>query len=189
MRCALALVFASSFAAPIQAQQSASAQQQVMVECRDFGSSGNNYLASNETIINGKACRPAGAPLQVVDSASKLTPAQPATSQPTPPAAPQNPVASPSASVHQGGQSTSPCVILKRMGPADEVTSHIYSFGIRGKQFQFVEGQLPKGVSFHGRLTDHDVRSIEEKGGTVVVIEPHYTPDDIDHARRSCHEK
>jgi hypothetical protein len=35
-----------------------------------------------------------------------------------------------------------PCVILKRMGPADQVTSHLYAFGTRGKQFQFVEGQL-----------------------------------------------
>ena len=26
------------------------------------------------------------------------------------------------------------CMILKRMGPADEVTSHLYSFGFRGKQ-------------------------------------------------------
>jgi len=56
-----------------------------------------------------------------------------------------------------------PCVILKRMGPADEITSHLYSFGIRGKQFQYVEGNLPKGTSFHGRLTDHDARKILDK--------------------------
>ena len=37
------------------------------------------------------------------------------------------------------------CVILKRMGPADEITSHLYSFGFRGKQFQYVEGKLPEG--------------------------------------------
>jgi hypothetical protein len=79
-----------------------------------------------------------------------------------------------------------PCVILKRMGPADEVTSHLYSFGIRGKQFQSVEGQLPTGVSFHGRLTDHDVRNIQNKGGKVVVIEPKYTTVDLDHARQEC---
>jgi len=79
------------------------------------------------------------------------------------------------------------CVIVKRMGPADEVTSHLYSFGIRGKQFQYVEGQSPKGVSFHGRLTDHDVRAIENKGGKVVVIEPKYTTADLDHARQECH--
>jgi hypothetical protein len=33
------------------------------------------------------------------------------------------------------GTGGSVCVILKRMGPADQVTSHLYSFGIRGKQF------------------------------------------------------
>ena len=40
------------------------------------------------------------------------------------------------------------CVILKRMGPADQVTSRLYSFGIRGKQFQYVEGKLPESVPF-----------------------------------------
>ena len=60
---------------------------------------------------------------------------------------------------------TGPCVILKRMGPANEITSHLYSFGIRGKQFQYVEGTLPQGISFHGRLTDHDARKILDKGG------------------------
>jgi hypothetical protein len=83
----------------------------------------------------------------------------------------------------------SPCVILKRMGPADEVTSHLYSFGIRGKQFQFVEGELPRGTGFHGRLTDHDVRSIQNKGGKVVVIEPKYSTVDLDHARQECREQ
>ena len=47
-------------------------------------------------------------------------------------------------------QVASSCVILKRMGPADEVTSHLYSFGLRGKQFQYVEGQLPAGISISG---------------------------------------
>src|SRR5712691_4076192 len=62
-----------------------------------------------------------------------------------------------------------PCVILKRMGPADEITSHLYSFGIRGKQFQYVEGNLPQGISFHGRLTDHDARKILDKGGKIQI--------------------
>jgi hypothetical protein len=75
------------------------------------------------------------------------------------------------------------------MGPADEVTSHLYSFGIRGKQFQFVEGNSPTGVNFHGRLTDHDVRTIQNKGGKVVVIEPKYSTADLDHARQECREQ
>jgi hypothetical protein len=79
-----------------------------------------------------------------------------------------------------------PCVILKRMGPADEITSHLYSFGIRGKQFQYVEGNLPQGISFHGRLTDHDARKILDKGGKIQILEPKYTPADLDAARRQC---
>lgn len=80
----------------------------------------------------------------------------------------------------------SQCVILKRMGPADEVTSHLYSFGIRGKQFQYVEGEFPKGTKFHGRLTDNDVRQIMDKKGKVQILEPKYTQMDLEAARRSC---
>lgn len=79
-----------------------------------------------------------------------------------------------------------PCVILKRMGPADQVTSHLYSFGIRGKQFQYVEGRLPEGVKFHGRLTDNDVRKIQNAGGRVAVVETRYTEETLEQARKSC---
>jgi hypothetical protein len=78
------------------------------------------------------------------------------------------------------------CVILKRMGPADQVTSRMYSFGIRGKQFQYVEGKLPEGFPFHGRLTDHDVRNLQGRGAEVIVIESHYTAEDLKQARADC---
>jgi len=71
------------------------------------------------------------------------------------------------------------------MGPADEVTSHLYSFGIRGKQFQFEGGKLPASVKFHGRLTDHDVRTIQDAGGRVEIIEAHFTDQELEHARKS----
>jgi len=79
-----------------------------------------------------------------------------------------------------------PCVVLKRMGPADEVTSHLYSFGIRGKQFQFEDGQLPDGVKFHGRLTDNDVRTIEKAGGRVEIVNAHYTDQELADAHKRC---
>ncbi len=88
---------------------------------------------------------------------------------------------------HGSGHATQPtCVILKRMGPADQVTSHLYSFGIRGKQFQYIEGKLPDGFPFHGRLTDHDVRNLQARGTEVLVLEPHYTTDDLKQARADC---
>jgi hypothetical protein len=78
------------------------------------------------------------------------------------------------------------CVILKRMGPADEITSHLYSFGIRGKQFQYVEGKLPEGAPFHGRLTDHDVRNLQGRGAEIIVLNQNFTADDLKQARADC---
>jgi hypothetical protein len=72
------------------------------------------------------------------------------------------------------------------MGPADQITSHMYSFGIRGKQFQYVEGQLPLGVKFHGRLTDNDVRKIQAAGAKFVILEPRFTGADLAEARKGC---
>jgi hypothetical protein len=72
------------------------------------------------------------------------------------------------------------------MGPADQVTSHLYSFGIRGKQFQYIEGKLPDGFPFHGRLTDHDVRNLQSRGTEVLVLESHYTTEDLKQARADC---
>jgi hypothetical protein len=85
-----------------------------------------------------------------------------------------------------GTSAQSQCVILKRMGPADQVTSHMFSFGVRGKQFQFVEGRLPKGIKFHGRLTDNDVRKMQDAGATVLIMEPKYAAPDLVEARKGC---
>jgi PEGA domain len=78
------------------------------------------------------------------------------------------------------------CVILKRMGPADQITSRLYSFGIRGKQFQYVEGKLPDGFPFHGRLTDHDVRNLQARGAEVIVVNQNFTADELKQAREDC---
>jgi hypothetical protein len=83
MREFLAVVLISLFAVPIQAQQPpqqpAPPQQVMQVECRDMATSGN-YIAANETLINGKACRPAGSPLQIVDTNPKPVPGNSAVS-------------------------------------------------------------------------------------------------------------
>lgn len=91
--------------------------------------------------------------------------------------------------IPQGGAGHAPqasCVILKRMGPADQVTSHLYSFGIRGKQFQYVEGKLPEGFPFHGRMTDHDVRNLQGRGAEVIILNSSYTSEELKQARDDC---
>jgi hypothetical protein len=72
------------------------------------------------------------------------------------------------------------------MGPADQITSHLYSFGIRGKQFQYVEGKLPDGFPFHGRLTDHDVRNLQSRGAEVIIVNQNYSTDELSQARADC---
>ncbi len=85
-----------------------------------------------------------------------------------------------------GHASQPSCVLLKRMGPADQVTSHLYSFGIRGKQFQYIEGRLPDGFPFHGRMTDHDVRNLQVLGAEVIVLNQNYTPDELKQGIADC---
>lgn len=86
-------------------------------------------------------------------------------------------------------QDLKPCVILQRMGPADQITSHLFAFGLRGKQYEYVEGDLPKKVKFHGRLTDNDMRNILKHGGVVKIIPPKYSEKDLQDARDACKQQ
>jgi hypothetical protein len=47
-----------------------------------------------------------------------------------------------------GHAGSSSCVILKRMGPADQVTSHLYSFGIRGSSSSMSRASCPTDSLF-----------------------------------------
>lgn len=85
-----------------------------------------------------------------------------------------------------GHASQTGCVILKRMGRIDRSKSRLYSFGISGKRFRYVEGKLPEGVSFHGKMTDHDVRNLQARGAQVLVLDLHYTSEDLQEARANC---
>lgn len=78
------------------------------------------------------------------------------------------------------------CVILQRMGRMDRSKTRLYSFGISGKQFRYVEGELPQGFSLHRKMTDHDVRNLQAQGAQVLVLESQYTPEDLKEARAGC---
>jgi hypothetical protein len=168
-----------------------SAQQDttIQMQCRKL-SSGGDALNSDETLVNGMACR------QVKQSAPNPTVHSAAVAPWFPPNAETAAPGKDSAATPESKQEAVPahstmsrqCLILKRMGPADQITSHMYSFGIRGKQFQYVEGDFPVGAKFHGRLTDHDVRNIQSHNGRVVIMEPKYNADDLREAKQSCRQ-
>src|SRR3984957_10189534 len=77
LSCVVSSVIILAFPFIISAQN-----QSVMVECRDLAGS-DNFLGPNETLINGKACRPAGSSItvnltnttSVAKAASKTQPA------------------------------------------------------------------------------------------------------------------
>jgi len=96
----------------------------------------------------------------------------------------QSGAAIPQADAGRGPQVS--CVILKRIGRVGRVTSQLYSFGIRGKQFRYIEGKLPEGFSVQGKMTDHDVGSLRTHGAEVIVLESHYTSEDLKEAQADC---
>lgn len=85
-----------------------------------------------------------------------------------------------------GHASQAGCVILKRMGRIDRSKTRWYSFGISGKQFRYVEGELPEGFFPSRKMTDHDVRNLQAQGAQVVVLESNYTPEDLKEAEAGC---
>lgn len=85
----------------------------------------------------------------------------------------------PPADAGHGSQGS--CVIVKRMAK-----SRLYSLGISGKRFHYIEGKLPEGFSFHGKMTDHDVRNLQARGAQVLVLDSHYTSRDLEDARSTC---
>lgn len=78
------------------------------------------------------------------------------------------------------------CVILERMGTVGQLESRMLSLGVRGSEFQFIEGRLPQGVSFHNKLTEHDVRNLQANGADVVILDADYMPDSLMSAREGC---
>ncbi|MFZ0706458.1 MAG: PEGA domain-containing protein [Candidatus Korobacteraceae bacterium] len=78
------------------------------------------------------------------------------------------------------------CVILERMGTVGQVTSRVMSFGVRGSEFQFVEGKLPEGTTFHNKLTERDVRNLQASGADVVILDSDYMPTALMEAREGC---
>ena len=80
------------------------------------------------------------------------------------------------------------CVILQHMGPVDRGKSRLYSLGLRGRQFRYidVEGKLPEGLPLRDRMTNHDVRNLHVRGVEVIVLAPHYTSEELKEARANC---
>lgn len=82
-----------------------------------------------------------------------------------------------------GQDTVKTCVIVKR---------HVHKFGEDASRlhphrpFDYVEGNYPSGFKWRSELGDGDVRSLQEKGGRVVVMKPDYQASDLEDARKQC---
>ena len=78
------------------------------------------------------------------------------------------------------------CLILKRLGHAEQIASRLYTFDVHGKQFEYVEGKWPEGFPIHGKLTDHDVSILQGLGTEVFVLDSNFTSGELKQARTNC---
>ena len=85
-----------------------------------------------------------------------------------------------------GHQNATSCLILERVGAVDKVISRALSLGIRGKQFQYVEGKLPEGISFRDKLTERDINELQARGSEIVIVSSDLMPDELQQARNYC---
>jgi hypothetical protein len=82
-----------------------------------------------------------------------------------------------------GQEAAKTCVIVKR---------HVHKFGEDmsrmhpHRPFDYVEGNYPADFKWRSELGDGDVRELQQKGGTLVVMKPDYQASDLEDARKQC---
>jgi len=94
MRRALVLFLTSSFAVPLPAQQSSSQATTIQMQCHDLATTGN-YVAPDEIVINGQACKQISVNAQPSSPAAVVPAVQPTgpTRSDAPPSQPPAPAA------------------------------------------------------------------------------------------------
>jgi hypothetical protein len=71
------------------------------------------------------------------------------------------------------------CVIIRHASTSRQIW-------VSGANWQYVEGDFPKGMKWKSDVTDRTVRKVKELGGRVVTIPNVYTTADLEDARKQC---
>jgi hypothetical protein len=71
------------------------------------------------------------------------------------------------------------CLIVRHASAA-------HQFLVSGANWQYVEGDFPKGMKWKSNITDRTVRKVKEMGGRVVTVPTNYTTADLEDARKQC---
>lgn len=79
-----------------------------------------------------------------------------------------------------------PCVILSATEPSTGIATWSREGRARKHMLTYLAGEYPPGVPFRSSLKDKDVDKIKAKGGRVLILDPHYTHEDLDNAKQKC---
>jgi hypothetical protein len=77
------------------------------------------------------------------------------------------------------GEDARTCLIVRHASAA-------HQFLVSGANWQYVEGDFPKGMKWKSNITDRTVRKVKEMGGRVVTVPTTYSTADLEDARKQC---
>src|SRR5262249_25811367 len=81
-----------------------------------------------------------------------------------------------------------PCVILAANDPAQGIATWSREGKAQKHMLTYLSGEYPSDMPFRSEIKDKDVDKIKAKGGKVLILDPHYTREDLDKAKQSCAE-
>ncbi len=82
----------------------------------------------------------------------------------------------------------SPCAILAPVEPPQGIATWSQVGRQQRHAMIYLAGEYPDGFPFRTQIKDKDVDKIRAKGGRVLILDSHYTRDDLEKAKKQCHE-
>jgi len=79
-----------------------------------------------------------------------------------------------------------PCVILSSVEPAKGIATWSAEGRSQKHTLTYLAGDYPPGMPFRSSIKDKDVDKIKAKGGRVLILDPHYTHEDLEKAKQEC---
>ncbi len=78
------------------------------------------------------------------------------------------------------------CVILSSVEPAKGIATWSVEGRRQKHALTYLAGDYPPGVPFRSSIKDKDVDKIKAKGGRVLILDAHYTREDLEKAKQVC---
>ena len=78
------------------------------------------------------------------------------------------------------------CFILSSVEPAKGIATWSVEGRRQKHALTYLAGDYPPGIPFRSSIKDKDVDKIKAKGGRVLILDPHYTREDLENAKQVC---